>query len=115
MKNILAGILALGLTAALLGCSQSPQDGHGHDHEEHAHASATPKAAETVSVTPTPGQKVEVAAEGTEFAPPVPVGAIPDGTWACVMAEKVHYASADKGEGKCAVCGMNLVEVGAEE
>jgi len=113
MKNIMTAFIAGGITVALLGCSQSPEGGHGH--EGHAHASATPKAAQTVAVTPTPGEMVEIAAGGTEFDPSVPVGSIPQGSWACVMAEKVHYASADKGEGKCVVCGMNLVAVGAEE
>ena len=109
MKKLIATMIATGLTLTMLGCSQPADDGGGPK------ASGTPKASQTVSVTPTPGQKVEVATGGTEFKPAVPVGSIPDGNWACVMNEAVHYASADKGAGKCTVCGMNLVQIGKEE
>ena len=64
---------------------------------------------------PTPGQKVEVSAGGTEFEPAVPVDSIPDGSWACVMDGKVHYAATEKGAGECTVCGMNLTQTGGEK
>lgn len=111
MKKMMTTIVATGLALALWGCSQQAPDSH----EGHAHASATPKAAQTVSITPTPGQKVEVAAAGTEFDPAVPLASIPDGSWACVMDDKVHYAAGEKGEGKCTVCGMKLVQTGGEK
>jgi hypothetical protein len=114
MKKMMMTLVAIGMTIALIGCSQGGDTGE-HNHEGHAHASATPKAAQTVSITPTPGQKLEVASEGTEFDPAVPVSSIPDGTWACVMGETVHYASTDKGAGKCTICGMNLAQIGAEK
>jgi len=114
MKKMLASLVAIGLTVAILGCTQSPEAG-GDSHEGHTHASATPKAAQTKAVTPTPGQKVEVAAGGTEFDPAVPADSIPDGSWACIMDDKVHYASSDKGAGECPVCGMNLAQTGTKE
>lgn len=114
MKKKIVTLLVVGMTIALLGCSQSPEaGGDNHEGHAHAHAHATPKAAQTVSITPTPGQKVEVTAGGTEFDPAVPVSSVPDGSWACVMGDSVHYASTDKGAGKCTICGMNLVQTGA--
>jgi ABC-type Fe3+-hydroxamate transport system substrate-binding protein len=115
MKKMIASFVAIGLTIALLGCSQTSDEGHDHDHEGHTHASATPKVSETVNITPTPGQKVEVSSQGTKFDPAVPVGSIPDGSWACVMGDEVHFASSDKGAGECAVCGMNLTQTGGEK
>lgn len=50
---------------------------------------------------------VEVAAAGTKFDPPVSKGQIPEGAWYCDMGS-VHYARRDKGDGKCALCGMKL-------
>ena len=52
---------------------------------------------------------VEVAAEGTEFDPPVEVSQLPDGVWYCDMGT-VHYASLQPGE--CPLCGMDLVHKG---
>jgi hypothetical protein len=51
---------------------------------------------------------VEVAADGTEFDPPVQPEQIPEGAWYCDMGT-VHYARLERGDGKCARCGMNLV------
>lgn len=58
---------------------------------------------------------VEVAAEGTEFDPAVEPAQIPEGAWYCDMGT-VHYARGEKGDGKCAVCGMMLKQktAGAE-
>ncbi len=53
---------------------------------------------------------VEVAAEGTEFDPPVEVSQLPDGVWYCDMGT-VHYASLQPGQ--CPLCGMDLVHKGA--
>lgn len=122
MKKTIVVLFISVISAALLGCSQPDHDdqahgAHGHDHgpDGHSHASETPgAAAETVTVTPTPGQKVEVSQGGTEFAPPIPVSAIPDGGWACVVENRVHYATADKGEGVCVVCGTKLIQVSAD-
>lgn len=114
MKKMIVSLIVTGMTVAILGCSQSPDAGRDSQ-EGHTHASATPKAAQIVSTTPIPGQKVEIAAEGTEFDPSVPARSIPDGSWACIMDDKVHFASSDKGAGECPVCGMNLVLTGADK
>ena len=113
MKKTIVVLFISVISAALLGCSQPDHDDQAHG--AHGHASETPgAAAETVTVTPTPGQKVEVSQGGTEFAPPIPVSAIPDGGWACVVENRVHYATADKGEGVCVVCGTKLIQVSAD-
>lgn len=57
--------------------------------------------------------RVEVAAEGTQFEPPIDPERLPEGVWYCDMGT-THYARAEKGDGKCAVCGMFLVEKEAE-
>ncbi len=56
---------------------------------------------------------VEVPAEGVELDPPVEVVQLPDGVWYCDMGT-VHYARAEKGDGICTVCGMELVQKVAE-
>lgn len=89
-------IVAGAMLALLAGCS-----GGGSSTEPTPAASGTPAQA---------GKTVEVAAEGTKFEPPVPVEQMPDGAWACVMKEKVHYASMEQGEGRCTICKMKLVQ-----
>lgn len=54
---------------------------------------------------------VEVAAEGSEFDPPIEVAQLPDGVWYCDMGT-VHYASLQPGE--CPLCGMDLVQKAPE-
>ena len=54
-------------------------------------------------------EAVEVGPEGTEFDPPVEVTQIPEGVWYCDMGT-VHYARTTEGDGKCTICGMNLVQ-----
>lgn len=88
---------------AVVGCSGSP--------DAQAEPSGTP-AAQATPADAGSADKVTVAADGSKFDPPVPVEKIPNGAWACVMDGKVHYASGEKGDGKCDTCGMNLVEVG---
>ena len=56
----------------------------------------------------TDGQ-VTVTAAGGKIAPPARKSDIPDGAWICDMGT-VHYARAEKGDGKCPLCGMNLVQ-----
>lgn len=67
-------------------------------------ASSEPPAA-----TPADGARVEVPAEGKKFDPAVTKEQVPDGAWICDMGT-VHYARGEKGDGKCPVCGMMLVE-----
>ena len=53
--------------------------------------------------------KVEVPAEGKRFTPPVDIEEIPAGAWMCDMGT-VHYASGEKNDGTCPVCGMDLLQ-----
>ncbi len=55
-------------------------------------------------------QSVQVPEEGARFDPPIAASEVPDGTWMCDMGGKVHYASQAEGDGKCPVCGMDLVQ-----
>jgi len=61
-----------------------------------------------------PVEMVEVAAEGTEFEPPVQIEQLPAGVWFCDMGT-VHYARTEKGDGRCPVCGMNLSHKASRE
>jgi hypothetical protein len=58
---------------------------------------------------------VEVAKEGTKFDPPVTTAQMPEGARFCEMDGKVHYARMAEGDGKCAVCGMELHHAGMME
>ena len=104
-------IFTLALTMATLACpggmvppeqvggSSSAMTSPDHDHGEHAHKD----------------EKVQVAKDGSKFDPPVAAEKIPNEAWACVMGGKVHYASMTKGNGKCPLCGMNLVQHAAHQ
>lgn len=74
-----------------------------------APAEATPAKADK----PTDGP-VKVAKDGTEFDPPVKMTQIPDRAWVCDMGT-VHYARMEKGDGKCPLCKMDLIQKGAQE
>lgn len=123
MKRMIAMVLTAGFMIAIMGCSQAPvteaagqpttasatQDDHaGHDHD-HDHAGHDHAGPEPATATPS-GEKVEVAAKGTTFDPPVGVEQMPTGAWACVMSKKVHYASMEEGDGKCDICKMKLIK-----
>ena len=56
------------------------------------------------SATPS---SVEVTSSGSQFDPPVDKKQLPNGAWYCDMG-LVHYARTEKGDGKCALCGMEL-------
>lgn len=100
MKKMMMLLLTCGLAVAILGCSGEKTPA--------AQSSASPVAQQaSPAVTPS-GDKVEVKAEGTKFDPPVAKEKIPDEAWACVMRGTVHYASLDKGTGKCPTCKMKL-------
>jgi len=105
-------LLTLALSVATLACpggmTSTGQGGgasamtspdHDHSTSEHNHKNG----------------KVHVADEGTKFGPPVAKEKIPDEAWACVMGGKVHYAAMKKGNGKCPLCGMNLVQHAAHQ
>jgi predicted small lipoprotein YifL len=46
---------------------------------------------------------------GTKHDPPVEKTAVKDGQWYCDMGT-VHYSRHDEGDGRCPLCGMDLVE-----
>ena len=106
MKALVATFTALLLAASIAGCEKNE-------------AAASPdtsrqasKAEEAKADAPSPtGVKVEKG--GTKFDPPVKPSDIPDGAWMCDMGT-VHFASLDKGSGKCPTCGMNLKKKGHE-
>ncbi|RVU48937.1 efflux RND transporter periplasmic adaptor subunit [Lujinxingia sediminis] len=56
-------------------------------------------------------EPVEVDAQGTRFDPPIDPARLPEGSWYCDMGT-THYAHPESGE--CPVCGMFLVEKGAD-
>ena len=55
---------------------------------------------------------VQVKSSGTRYDPPVKASEIPAGAWMCEMGGKVHYAAKERGDGKCPVCSMKLVQKG---
>jgi|SRR5690554_2847778 len=57
---------------------------------------------------------IKVTKEGAEIDPKVDKSKLPDGAWYCDMGG-VHYARMDKGDGKCALCGMKLQHKGEGE
>ena len=56
---------------------------------------------------------VAVSESGTKFEPPIDAGQVPEGAWMCDMNGQVHYASKTRGDGKCPVCSMALVQKGS--
>lgn len=54
-------------------------------------------------------ETVAVPAEGKRFDPPVDIEEIPPGAWMCDMGT-VHYASGEKNDGTCPICGMALLQ-----
>jgi hypothetical protein len=54
-------------------------------------------------------EPVSLTAAGVKLAPPVTPDRIPTGAWYCDMG-KVHYARAEKGDGTCPLCKMQLTE-----
>ena len=103
MKNVMYILLSVALVATLgCGASEAPAP------DTTADATVTDTAVTTPDVPAEPVM-VEVAAEGTAFDPPVEVAQLPDGAWYCDMGT-VHYARMDQGDGKCAECGMDLVQ-----
>lgn len=114
-------ILGLGLAVAVLSTSalacdrgeaEQPKSKAEVPKEKEAEPETSEKQGASGEGAAVAGEFVEVAADGTTFDPPVAVEKIPDGAWMCDMGT-VHYASKEKGEGKCPSCGMALVEKGA--
>lgn len=104
MLNLIPLVSALSLLSlSLVGCDEKTPTSPAAKDESAAHE-------EEPQVTAP--QRVEVAKTGTKFEPPVKPEVIPDGAWMCDMGT-VHFASLEKGEGKCPTCGMALKQKGA--
>jgi len=105
MKRMLFVLLVVVAVAASIGCG-------ARSAEQTEEVTAAP-VAEQPETSATEGatalEMVELTAEGTEFDPPIQAEQLPDGAWYCDMGT-VHYARTDQGDGKCALCGMNLVQ-----
>lgn len=86
------------------GADEHDHDEHAHhdhdehDHDEHGHDDGPMLSPE------------DVPAEGEEFDPPISVERLPEDVWFCDMGGKAHWAQGEKGDGKCPLCGMFLVE-----
>ena len=104
MKKLLVMSFVVAAAAFVLGC------GGGEPQEA---VEPEQVVEESMMTEPDPlaeiPEAVEVGPEGTEFDPPVEVVQIPEGAWYCDMGT-VHYARMAEGDGKCAICGMNLVQ-----
>lgn len=99
-ESLVATFGALLLATAITGCDKK-EDAASPDISQQASKAEELKAA----VPSAAGVKVE--REGTKFDPPVKPSDIPDGAWMCDMGT-VHFASLEKGSGKCPICGMAL-------
>ncbi|MBA2662882.1 MAG: efflux RND transporter periplasmic adaptor subunit [Bradymonadaceae bacterium] len=66
------------------------------------------------AATATSLARVEVAAGGTRFEPPVQASQLPDDVWYCDMGT-VHYAQGEQGDATCPVCNMRLVHKAAAD
>ena len=92
------------------GCdSEKKESAPSAEAAEAAEKSDAPTEKSDAPAEKAEGAKVTVTKEGGKIDPPVKPSAIPDGAWMCKMGT-VHYASLDKGDGKCPICGMNLTE-----
>jgi glucose/arabinose dehydrogenase len=107
-------LLALALTAALgvgvTACAKKEATAAVPAAEAsagEAPAAAAMPAAPAAEKAPEAAGKVEVAAAGTNFDPPVQKAQIPDGAYYCDMGT-VHFARMDKGDETCPRCKMKL-------
>jgi hypothetical protein len=98
--------LILLLSLSLFACDKNVQE-HSHSGSEDSHTHA--KEAPTVAK---PAQAIAQAE--IKHEPSVPMAEIPNGRWYCNMNDMAHYSRADKGDGKCPVCSMNLMQRGSE-
>ena len=61
--------------------------------------------------SPSAAAKTSKPAGGTKHDPPIKPEQVTEGHWYCDMGT-VHYSRADKGDGKCPSCGMDLKQKG---
>ncbi len=117
MRKMLALSFVVGVAVFVLACGAGgPRESVPTDQVVEDSMTTTADVDESAAAQQ-PGTEapvtVDVAAEGTEFDPPVEVVQIPAGAWYCDMGT-VHYARMDEGDGACAICGMALVQKSAE-
>lgn len=110
MKRSLFVLFVVVAVAASIGCGARSEEQTEEVTAAPIAEQPEPSAAEGAPAL----EMVELTAEGTEFDPPIQAEQLPDGAWYCDMGT-VHYARTDQGDGKCALCGMNLVQQEAAE
>lgn len=93
MSTIKISLVAL--LIALAGCDDKKAEAG-----EAAASEATPPAATSPAEDPK-------TVDGTKHDPPIALDKVPDGHWYCDMGTS-HYSRAEKGDGKCPLCGMAL-------
>ncbi len=119
MKRLLILVLAALLSFSVVACddeadeaevdeaaAEAPETEEYAEEEEQAAAAEDDEAEAEAEL-----EMVEVAADGTEFDPPVEKEQIPDDAWICDMGT-VHYAQMEEGDGTCPLCNMDLVAIG---
>jgi glucose/arabinose dehydrogenase len=108
MMQMWLKVMLLVLAVVLVGCGGQPATEEPAAEQEMTTAEPEPEVTTEGDVV-----MVEVPAEGVELDPPVEVVQLPDGVWYCDMGT-VHYARAEKGDGICPLCQMELVHKVAE-
>lgn len=105
-ESLGATLAALLLATAITGCDKK-EAAASPDTSQQA------SKAEELKIEAPSAAGVKVERGGTKLDPPVKPSDIPDGAWMCDMGT-VHFASLEKGSGKCPTCGMVLKKKGAQ-
>lgn len=108
MKKFIALGAALLIAFALVGCDSDPPA-----EAEPAEPEATEEAEAPQEEAEEELEEVEVAADGTEFDPPIQPEQLPDGVYYCDMGT-THYARGENSEVRCPLCNMMLTKKGGE-
>ncbi len=103
---LLVPITALTLGLSFAACKKDEASGEKAK-------TADPKSELATAKAPAEGTMATVTADGTKFDPALSKDQVPEGAWMCDMGS-VHYAASDKGDGKCKVCSMDLVQKSAK-
>lgn len=94
--------------AALLGCEKDKPPTPSGTASSAPAAMDHAKMGHAASASPTQPASSAVAT-GTKHDPPITPDKVPAGHWYCDMGGSVHYSQAEEGDGKCAVCSMQLL------
>ena len=115
MKRLLIMALAALLSFSVIACDDDADVAEGDEAEAEAPEAEEESEEEAAAADDDEAEAelemVEVAADGTEFDPPVEKEQIPEGAWICDMGT-VHYAQMEEGDGTCPLCNMDLVATG---